>query len=66
MNTKFLVIAKFGTIKAFAEQTGVTRQYMTDVLNGHRTPGKKLAIRMSKALGGEVSTAEILQLPEAA
>lgn len=34
--------AKCGTKKEYAYQIGVTPQYLNDVLNGSREPGKKI------------------------
>lgn len=62
MKIKPLVVQKFGTISAFAVHLGKSRQYITDVCNGKRVPGRRLALQMSEALNHEVSAAKLLGL----
>lgn len=48
-------ISKSGeTRSAWADKIGVTRSYLSDILNGKKTPSLKVAVTIERMTGGEV------------
>lgn len=45
------------TRSAWAARLGISRSYLSDILNGNRKPGLELAVRIERATGGEVPAA---------
>lgn len=49
-----------GAVSELARKTGVSRQYMSRLVNGHARPGVALAKKISRATGGQVGVAALL------
>lgn len=48
------------TQRAFAEKVGVSDSYISEIVNGTKSPGLRLALRIATATGGVVSVASLL------
>jgi transcriptional regulator with XRE-family HTH domain len=47
----------------WAERLGVSRSYLSDLLNGNRTPSLELAARIERMTGGEVPAVSWVPAP---
>jgi len=50
----------YGQVKKLAEQCLCTPEHMSYVLNGHRVPSRKLALRIENAMNGAIKATELL------
>lgn len=49
------------SVKDFSERINYARAYISDIVNGGKKPGKKLAAIIEKATNGEVLAEELLK-----
>ena len=53
------------TRTAWAERLGVSKSYLSDLLNGNRQPSLDVAVRIERLTNGAVPAASWIALPEA-
>ena len=58
---KFISEYRKITIAEAAEEVGITRQYLSEIINGRRA-GRATAIKISKWADGFVSVAELMRI----
>lgn len=60
-------ITKSGaTRSAWADRLGISKSFLSDLLNGNRTPSLELAVRIERMTEGAVPAACWIPLPEPA
>jgi len=50
------------SITAAADELGVTRPYLTDIVNGKRIPGRKLAVKIERWSDGHIKASDLLSV----
>ena len=53
---------KFKTKTQAANEIGCSRQWFTQVCNGKKIPGRKMATRISEYFDGKVTPSELMQI----
>lgn len=48
---------------AWADKLGVSRSYLSDILNGNKTPSLELAVKIERATGGVILAASWIPDP---
>lgn len=46
----------------FAREAGISRSYLSEILSGDRTPGRRAAEKIAKATKGQVSAAKLMKV----
>lgn len=60
---KQLLQAKHVTLEDAAKRVGVSREWLSKILNSQFPPSVKLAVALAAAVDEEITAAEILRLP---
>lgn len=50
---------------SWADKLGISRSYLSDLLNGHKTPSLELAVAIERATGGHVPANSWVPEPDA-
>jgi hypothetical protein len=50
----------YGFVKKLAGQCDCTPEHMSYILNGHRTPSRKLALRIETSTNGSIKAVKLL------
>ena len=57
------ITASGETRTVWAGRLGISKSFLSDLLNGNRTPSLDLAVRIERATGGRVPAASWIPLP---
>lgn len=61
MDLREYLFRKRITVKEFSETLDYTRTHLSQIINGNRSPSKRLARSIEKATNGEVTAEELLK-----